>query len=92
MSSVAAMRDPVTLLLVAVRFIIEEASDPGFPPPIGTAVRLAGYAAWGRVRNEPERGRNAETGRGCEAGGAQRRRRPDAYQVVIVTATGMSYT
>src|SRR5450756_1157369 len=42
MSSVAAMRDPVALLLVAVRFIIKEASVPGFPPPIGTAVRLAG--------------------------------------------------
>ena len=32
------------LFLVGAGFIIGEASDPGFPQPIGTAVRLAGQA------------------------------------------------
>ena len=32
------------LFLVGAGFIMGEASDPGFPQPIGTAVRLAGQA------------------------------------------------
>ena len=80
------------LLLVGARFIMGEAADPGFPQPIGTAVRLAGQAVSSRGVDEQKRGRNAVSGSSGRAGEAQRRRRPDAHQVVIVTASGMLYT
>ena len=49
-------RGSVALLLVDARFIIGEASGPGFPQPIGTAVRHAGQAAWSRRADEPNEG------------------------------------